>query len=126
MTGRGLEDLSGEVLVVVTLPVFALLLKLLYGPVGGYGARLSECLLFAMNFQSAIFVLGALAGWLPDHPLLEGAELLYVVLYIWLGINRIQPMPAQLAMAHQVWSNAPVIHALQECSNNLAQHLSIR
>ncbi len=87
VTGPGTEDLRPDLVTALTLPVFALWLKLFYGWIGGIKKVLfSECISFTLSFQSAIFILSIPMLWIPRAPAIL---MLYVPWYIWRGATRL-------------------------------------
>lgn len=86
VTGNRTEDLRPDVLMALTVPVFALLIKLFYGWIGGAKVLFSGCISFALTFQSATFVLSIPILWIPDA---AAILLLYAPWCIWSGARRL-------------------------------------
>lgn len=86
VTGDHTEDLRPDVLMALTLPVFALLIKLFYGWIGGAKVLFSECVSFALTLQSAVFILSMPMLWIPDAAVILVP---YAPWYIWSGARRL-------------------------------------
>jgi hypothetical protein len=91
-TGSGVEDVRPDIALALTLPLLAFWFKLFYGWIGGSNVRLSECLSFAITFQSALFTICLPALWLSTFVVGElparifGVSLLgYATWHIWRG-----------------------------------------
>lgn len=85
-TGSVVENLRPDVHMALSLPVFALLLKFFYGWIGGGNVRVTECVSFALTFQSALFTLWLPMLWLPR---VSPVFMLYAPWYIWRGAERL-------------------------------------